>query len=270
MGEDIALVYMTAGISSRFGGKIKQFVKIGPNNETLMGYSLKQALPAGFTKIVFIVGNMTEKPFKEMFGNNYKGIPVYYALQEFDSSTRERPWGTCDALCAAKDLIDCSFVVCNGDDIYGENTFKILVDHLLSSKESASVGYTLEKVMPEKGSVNRGIFEIKENYVTKITENLGIEKDKLLEVNLTLKSLCSMNIFAFTKEDLAKFSSQLEEFKEKNAGDRKVECYLPVETSSLIEKGEMKMRIYTTPDAWVGVTNPEDEETVRREISQVY
>mgnify|MGYP001614605345 FL=1 len=127
---DIALVYMVAGLSSRFGGKIKQFAKVGPKGETIIEYSLNQALPEGFTKIIFIVGNKTEKPFRDMFGESYKGIPIFYSQQKFNEEEREKPWGTADALCSAKDVINCPFVVCNGDDIYGAETFRILVNHL--------------------------------------------------------------------------------------------------------------------------------------------
>lgn len=126
MPKEIALVYMVAGISSRFMGKIKHFAIVGSRGETLIEYSLKQALPSGFSKIIFIVGNKTEKPFREKFGNSYNGIPVYYALQFYDESLRDKPWGTTDALCSIKSLIDCPFVICNGDDLYG----KILLEFL--------------------------------------------------------------------------------------------------------------------------------------------
>ena len=157
MKKEIAIVYMVAGISSRFGGRIKQFAKVGPSEETLIEYSLNQALKAGFAKIIFVVGNMTEKPFKERFGDNYRGIPVYYALQKFDPKKRSRPWGTSDALCSIKEIIDCPFVVCNGDDIYGKNTFKTLFNHLKESNEEATVGFRLNEAIPEKGAVKRAI-----------------------------------------------------------------------------------------------------------------
>ena len=124
------VVYMVAGLSARFGGKIKQFAKIGPNDETLIEISVNQALKAGFDKIIFIVGEKTEAPFKEKFGEEHKGISVKYALQTYDPKFRDRPWGAADALCVAKNLIDDSFVVCNGDDLYGEETFRILLNHL--------------------------------------------------------------------------------------------------------------------------------------------
>jgi len=95
--QDISVCFLCAGVSSRFNGKIKQFAVVGINGETLMEVSLNQALKAGFSKIVFIVGNKTEIPFREKFGNSYKGIPVFYAVQKFDENERDKPWGTADA-----------------------------------------------------------------------------------------------------------------------------------------------------------------------------
>jgi len=128
--KDIALVYMVAGMSSRFNGKIKQFAKVGRNGETLIEVSLQQALRAGFSKIVFIVGEKTEKPFKEMFGEEYKGVPIFYVFQGFDSNIRDKPWGTVEAVVKIKEVVNCDFVVCNGDDLYGEFAFRKCVEHL--------------------------------------------------------------------------------------------------------------------------------------------
>ncbi|MFZ2150569.1 MAG: sugar phosphate nucleotidyltransferase [Candidatus Absconditicoccaceae bacterium] len=269
MNKEIALVYMVAGMSSRFGGKIKQFAKVGPNNSTLIEYSLQQALPAGFSKIIFIVGKMTSSPFKETFGDNYQSIPVEYATQTFDETTRDRPRGTVDALCSAKDLITGPCVVCNGDDIYGTNSFKILFDHLQNSDESVSIGYILENVVPDKGSVNRGIFQIDgENYVQDIKEMIGIEKQKLSEIGLNNKDLCSMNIFGLSKSALEALNNRSSYFKIEHNGDRKIECYLPVEISNIVKEEGFKMKLYSTPDTRFGVTNPEDEELVKKQIEE--
>src|SRR3989344_3711273 len=224
MKKDIAIVYMAAGLSSRFGGKIKQFAKVGINNETLIEYSLNQAIKSGITKIIFIVGEKTEQPFRELFKENYQGIPVYYALQIYDKKERDKPWGTTDALCSAKNLIDCPFIVCNGDDIYGENTFKILVNHFKKNKEEngASVGFKLINVIPEKGKVNRGIFKTNQNQeVRELKEVFNIE-------------------------------------------NRTSECLLPNNISELIQKNLLRLKLYQTPDKWIGITNPEDEEIVRK------
>ncbi len=267
---EIALVYMVAGLSSRFGGKIKQFAQVGPNNETLIEYSLNQALPAGFSKIVFIVGNKTEQPFKEKFGHEYKGVPIQYALQNFDEQKRDKPWGTTDALCAAKELLDCPFVVCNGDDIYGETSFKTLVEHFKDTEKNsnATIAYKLKNVVPEQGSVNRGIFELNENNTMKtLKEVFEITKQNLEEKNLTPESLCSMNIFAFTPQTLSLLNHALINFKEQNQGDRKVECLLPNEVGKLIHQGKISVKVYPTNEKWLGVTNPEDEEIIKEKLS---
>lgn len=267
--KEIAIVYMVAGISSRFGGKIKQFAQIGHDNETLMEYSLNQALKAGFSKIIFIVGNLTEKPFKEKFGNNYKGIPIKYVLQTYNSETRDRPWGTADALCTINSVIDCPFVICNGDDIYGENTFKILFNHLKNSEEEATIGYKLCEVIPETGKIHRGIFKIDDNEcVIDLTEVFNIEKCNLQATNSKPEDLCSMNIFALHPKTISYLEKNMKVFKKKNKEDRRIEFLLPTEISNLIKDNKIKMKVYPTPDKWFGITNPEDEIVVREMLKK--
>ena len=269
--KDIAIVYLVGGISSRFGGKIKQFSKVGPEGETLIEYSLKQALSAGFSKIIFIVGNKTEKPFKEMFGNNYQGIPVYYALQKYDEEIRDKPWGTVEAVVAAKDFLDCSFVGCNGDDLYGEKAFKVLAEHLNNSKDEATVGYKLKEVLPQEGKTNRGIFNIDENnYIRYLKEVFDIEKSKLEEQGLKEDDLCSMNIFALHLKTIEMLKQILARFKQEHEGDRRAECLLPKEISRLIEGNKIKMKVYPVTERWFGITNPGDEEIVRKMLQKTY
>ncbi len=267
--KDFAIVYLVAGISSRFGGKIKQFAKVGPNGETLIEYSLTQSIPAGFSKIIFVVGNKTEQPFKEKFGNSYNTIPIYYALQSYDEKARDRPWGTADTLYSAKHLLDCPFVVCNGDDLYGAETFKILINHLKNNDSGASIGYRLSKVIPEKGTTNRGIFKKdSDNNVKEIKEIFDITKDNLWEKGLKEDDLCSMNIFALHPETVKLLEPVIESFKEKHKHDRRIECLIPEEISNLIKAGKLNMKLYDTPESWVGITNPEDEEIVRERLSE--
>ncbi len=269
METKISIVYMVAGMSSRFGGKIKQFAKVGPNEETLIEYSINQAINAGIDNIIFIVGEKTEKPFRELFGDTYKKKPVEYAKQTFDSNKRDKPWGTVDALISAKNVISGPFIVCNGDDIYGENSFRILIDFLKNdSSDSATIGYFLGKVIPENGKTNRGIFEIFGNEVLKINEVFEIEKNNLEEKNLSKQNMCSMNLFALQSQTLKYLEEILDEFKEKHKGDRKAECLLPTELSKLIECGKIKMKIFPTNDDWFGVTNPEDEEKIKNELKK--
>ncbi len=269
MEKGISLVYMVAWMSSRFGGKVKQFAKVWPNDSTLIEYSLYQALPAGFSKIIFIVGKMTELPFKEMFGDSYQWIPVEYAIQQFDDAVRDRPRWTVDALCSAKQLIDWSFVVCNGDDIYWAHSFKLLFDHLQHSDESVSLGYVLENVIPEVWSTNRWIFTVDGGgYIQDIKECLWIEKNKLSEIWLKKDDLCSMNMFGLTLDILHFLDEVLSKFKKDHPWDRKIECYLPLELSNLIKNEWVKIKLYPTPDQWFGVTNHDDEEIVKKQIQE--
>ena len=120
----VAIVYLVAGLSSRFGGRPKQMAKVGPNNETLIEYSVNQALKNNFSKLIFITNTKTEQLFKNIFKNTYLNRPVLYINQTYDPIKRIRPWGTGDALSCIIGNIDESFILLNGDDIYGEDTLK--------------------------------------------------------------------------------------------------------------------------------------------------
>jgi choline kinase len=270
MQEGIALVYMVAGISRRFLGRVKQLAEVGNNRETFIECSLKQALPAGFSKIIFIVGNKTERTFKEKFGDIYQNVPVYYALQLYDEKTRERPWGTTDALCSAKYLLNCPFVVCNGDDLYGKNSFRILAEHLKENTSCAAIGFNLESVLPEEGKVNRGIFQHYNGFITGLKEIVGISKSDVESGIIDKNSLCSMNLFALQPEVLTELSLLLSQFKEKNKNNKSIEALLPEDISALIKQKKISMKIYSTPDSWLGITNPKDEEVIKKKLVEVY
>jgi len=264
---EIALVYLVAGISSRFGGKVKQLAKVGPNNESLIEYSINQALPTGFTKIIFIVGERTEKPFKELFGDNYKGIPVQYCLQTYDTKIRDKPWGTLDSLLSAKSLINSAFVVCSGDDLYGKKAFKKIVEHLKNNKNNVTIGYKLKNVLSDKGTVNRGVFQVDSNdYVTLIKETFNIDKSNFHEKELTEESLCSMLFFGLQPEVMDLLKEKLDNFKQTHQGDRTTETILPEEIGNLIQEGKITMKCYSTEEKWIGITNPEDEFIVREKL----
>ena len=265
----LTIVYMVAGLSSRFGGKIKAFAEVGPKGETLIECSLDQAIKAGFTKIIFIVGNKTEKPFKEKFGDNYKGVPIAYVLQKYNPEKRDKPWGTCDAVCTLKGKINEPFLISNGDELYGEKSFQILVEHLEKEKTPATIGFDLMEMFPEKGTANRGIFALDENNTVKsINEIIGISKENFKEKGVEENSFCSVNVFVLTPNILEELDKILTKFKEEYKENRTAECLLPIELTRLIKGDKIKIKFYYSPEKWLGITNPEDELKVKEELTK--
>ncbi len=270
--QKIAVVFMCAGMSSRFGGKIKQFEQVGPKGETLMEVSMQQAIRAGFNEIIFVVGEKTESAFKDKFKARYMNTPVFYAKQELNHEERDRPWGTVDALVSAKVVITSPFVVCNGDDLYGEKSFKTMYEFLSKSTdeaECATMGYELGNVLSEQGGVNRAkyLLDSKKN-VSGILEIFDIKESNMQENDLTKKTLVSMNMFGLKKKTLEFLEKRLIEFKEKNKGDRRAECYLPTELGALAKNKKITLKLLHTKDKWLGITNPGDEVEVRKKLAR--
>ena len=250
---------MVAGLSSRFGGKPKAFAKIGPNNESLIEVSIDRAIKAGFNKIIFIVGKETQSTFKEFFHNHHKGLPVEYALQTYNPEIRDKPWGTADAICSANHLINTACLVCAGDDLYSEETYQTLFNHIKNETTDATVGYTLNEHLPEEGEVNRGIFQVENNYVTSSDEILKISRTNLKEKNLTLNTPCNISIFLLQKATLNQLNEILIKFKQENQDSRTKECYLNVELGNLVKNNKAKLRYHPGEGRMIGITNPQDE-----------
>ncbi len=268
MAEDIAVVYLAAGMSARFGGTVKQLASVGCRNETLIEISVHQAIAGGAEKIIFVVGDKSEGPFREKFGNNYNGKSVFYARQQFDSVVRDGPWGTADSLCAARYLIDWPFIVCNGDDLYGQESFALLKEHLDEDEDEATLGYRLANVLPDLGSANRAIFEMQNNYVQGLKETFHIEKDRLEEQGLNPDVLCSMNIFALHQKTLEYLEEEVTRLKVLAIADRQEELLLPDEIAKLIKKRKIRMKLYPVNSECIGITHRNDEEIVRQKIEQ--
>ena len=266
---EVTLVCMVAGLSRRFGGRIKGFARVGPNGERLVELILEQALSAGVSRIVFVVGEATRTPFQELFGSRHRGVSVEYALQVFDPEVRRKPWGTVDAVCAARDLIDGPFVVCNGDDICGEQAFRLLADHLGRSENAATVGFPLAKMLPEEGTVNRGVFQLNDDGTLKAAAELfDLDRDSIAARGLTPDTICNVNLFGFHPPVLGMFEDVLASFKAEHAGDPAAECLLPTEIDGLVSSGKLVMDVYVSEEDWIGVTNPDDEQKVRELLAR--
>ena len=181
-----ALVIMAAGIGSRFGGGIKQLEPVGPNGEIIMDYSIHDALEAGFDRIIFVIRHDLEEDFKEVIGNRIEKIaPVTYAFQELSDvpegfsvpADRKKPWGTGQAVLAAKKAIKTPFIVINADDYYGKEGFKAVHDYLVNGGKSCMAGFVLKNTLSDNGGVTRGICKMNEDYnLTEVVETKNIVK----------------------------------------------------------------------------------------------
>lgn len=254
------VVFMVAGMSSRFGGNPKQMAIVGPNNETLIEYSVNQALTCEFNKIIFITNKKTENLFIDIFGKVYKNTPVVYIQQNYDENERSRPWGTTDALCSILENVDEPIILLNGDDIYGECTFKRGFE-LMNIKESNIIGgQKLYKTLPEKGKVNRGIIFTSEDDVIGLKEMLGISKEENPEL---LNQFGNVNFIGLQVNILVELKKILDKFKCLNRGNKKIECLLPDNLNELIVKDILKMKYFEIKYNVIGITNPGDEVIIR-------
>lgn len=291
-----SLVIMAAGIGSRFGGGIKQLEPVGPNGEIIMDYSIYDALEAGFDKIVFIIRKDIEKDFREIIGNRIEKVAnVEYAFQALDAlpegfsvpDGRTKPWGTGQAILAAKDVIHEPFLVINADDYYGKEGFKKLHDYMVEEMDEngemmqmCMAGFILANTLSENGGVTRGVCSVDQNgYLAKVTETYEIyrESDRMHAVTkegeptfVSANQHVSMNMFglpvAFLDELERGFPEFLANVKE---GDLKVEYLLPTIVDQCIRQNKAKVRLLETRDKWFGVTYKEDKPTVVAAIQKL-
>lgn len=282
-----SLLIMAAGIGSRFGGGIKQLEPVGPNGEIIMDYSIHDAIEAGFNKIVFIIRRDIEDDFREIIGNRIEkicdklGVKVEYAFQSLEDipdgfvmpSERKKPWGTGQAVLAAKECINEPFAVINADDYYGKEAFIKLHDYLLTCDKShpydfCMAGFILKNTLSENGGVTRGICKVNENgYLTDVVETSDIVKTADgAEVNgekIDANSHVSMNMWGLTPEFMTVLEDGFVQFF-KNIGDNilKSEYLLPIYIGQLLREDKVSVKVLETNDKWFGVTYKEDKKTV--------
>jgi UTP-glucose-1-phosphate uridylyltransferase len=282
---DLTLVVLAAGMGSRYGG-LKQLDPVGPSGEIILDYSVRDALLAGFTKVVFVIRREMLEQFRDSVGTRYEGkIPVEYAFQELEPLPggrvspvgRTKPWGTGHAVLAAKTVVRGSFAVINADDYYGPSGFAKLALFLQAAEQGqySMVGYRLEKTLSDHGSVSRGICRSNSaGYLVDITERTAIEKQggKIVAaatppVSLSGDEPTSMNFWGFTPDLFSRLERLFEEFLEVRGEDLKAEFYLPGAVSDLIALGEGSVKLLQTDDSWYGLTYPEDRPLVVRALA---
>jgi len=283
------LLILAAGIGSRYGG-VKQMDKIGPSGESIIDYSVYDAIRAGFGKVVFVLNPKIEKEFKEVYEARLVGkIETDYVLQEVSavpkgveiSSDRIKPWGTGHAVLVAKNVINEPFAVINADDFYGKNAFDLISEFLTNisnnSSDYAMVGYRLENTLSENGSVSRGICQTKNGLLTDVVERTSIMyqnqdivfTDEGETQTIAGDSVVSMNFWGFSPLYFEQLENDFIEFIKKNAGEIKAEFYIPTVVNDLINKKEATIKMLTSNDRWFGVTYQEDKATTINAINEL-
>ena len=295
------LLVLAAGMGSRYGG-LKQMDGLGPNGETIIDYSIYDAVQAGFGKVVYIVREYFREQMEQTVRAKYAGVTCtdgeplefVFVTQELDkipagytlNPERQKPWGTAHAVLMAKDVIHEPFAVINGDDFYGKESFRILADwcraHEKTEGEYCIVGFELENTLSENGTVSRGICSYDDkNILTGIAEHLEIGKEadgKVYgnnsvtgenHVELAAKALCSMNMWGFTPDYFVKSASIFEDFLKKNIMEPKKEFYIPYAVDVIVKGGNGSCEVLSTPSHWFGVTFKEDRPGVVAKFAQL-
>ncbi len=282
------LVVLAAGMGSRYGG-IKQMEGFGPGGETLMDYSIYDAIRSGFKKLVFIIRRDFAKEFKEIFEPRLKDrIELEYVYQDMNAFTegmtipeeRKKPWGTAHAVLCSMEVVNEPFAVINADDFYGQDAFEKAQNFLLSEctpDRYAIIGYDLLKTLSENGTVNRGICQVDvEGNLTSIVEriNVGMKDGKVIcddnkePKELPLHTSVSMNFWCFYPSIFEYTQKLFREFLQENIQNPKAEFFIPIVADQCIKDGGT-IRVITTPVPWFGVTYKEDAPDVEKRLKKL-
>ncbi len=274
-----SLLILAAGMGSRYGG-LKQLDSFGPNGETIIDYSIYDAIKAGFTKLVFIIRKSFASEFIRAIENRWKNkIEAHYVFQENEMlpdpyicpKDRVKPWGTGHAVWVAKDVIEEPFGVINADDFYGREAMNILYQFLILQKEYGVVAYRLENTLSEFGSVNRGICQVSaDGFLRKVNECKNIRKDNQIYYELEGQrfvlepsTLVSMNMWAMQTNYFDWAEAYFSSFLSKELNNDKAEFYIPDLIQNLIDQKYQKIHVIRSESNWIGVTYQEDKPSVQ-------
>jgi len=288
--KKLTLVVLAAGMGSRYGG-LKQMDTFTSQGDTIIDFSLYDALQAGFQKFVFVIRKSIEKDFRATIDNKLKNkAEVKYVFQEvnnvpekYKNSKREKPWGTGHAVLMTKNVVNENFAIINADDFYGREAFNDIAKQLIETKENSfefcMVGYALKNTISENGYVSRGeCFVNKEGYLTNVIERtrietidgfLKFEDEKGKMVSIDKETTVSMNIWGFTTNYFGYGEKLFLDFLEKNKENLKAEFYLPFIVNSLLASKKATVKVLKSKAKWFGVTYNEDKENVEKEIKKL-
>jgi dTDP-glucose pyrophosphorylase len=285
---DLTLVILAAGIGSRYGG-IKQLDSVGPNGETLMDYSIHDAIKAGLTKVVFIIRKDLQLAFDNQYKERFKDqIEISYVYQdEFkiyeDQYTikRSKPWGTGHAQLSTREAVKTPYVVLNADDYYGTSVYQIMSDALRQNQDENMVfmmGYKLANTLSEHGTVARGVCKVDDsNYLIGVTELTKISREGSQIVyrnngdirELQGSDVVSMNFWGFYPSIYKEIDGLFKSFLDHNYTNPKAEFYIPTFVDILLNQGKIKVKVLPTDEVWFGVTYREDKQPVDVKIMEL-
>jgi hypothetical protein len=274
-------------MGSRYGG-LKQIEAVGPAGETIMDYSVYDALRAGFGKLVFVIRRDIEQPFRQIVGARFeKRVPVEYVFQELNRLPagfsvppgRAKPWGTAHAILMAEEAVHEPFAAINADDFYGAESYRLLAGHFRSGgADYAMVGFVLRNTLSDFGGVARGVCQVDENqFLQSVTELTGIERDGAGAKNtvegrtarLTGDESVSMNFWGFHPALFGQLKERFAQFLKTKGGDLKAECYIPSVVNDLVAAGRARVKVLRCNASWFGVTYREDRPRVLDSIRQL-
>jgi len=280
---DISLLVMAAGMGSRYGG-LKQLDAVGPSGETIIDYSVYDAIQAGFNKVVFIIRKDFEDEFRSQITEKYSGkIRVEFAFQDLHDlpdgficpEGRTKPWGTGHAILAASGMIHEPFVAINGDDFYGRESFKVVADYYLSGADDFSmVAFQLDKTLSTFGGVTRGLCTVQEGKLDTVIETgelqrteQGVTSDR--NIKLDGSEPVSMNVWGFTPVVFKYLRDMFVEFLHDEGNKLKSEYLIPSVVNELIQSGREDVHVLRSTSSWFGVTYKDDRPFVMEEIQKL-
>jgi NDP-sugar pyrophosphorylase family protein len=283
------LLILAAGMASRYGS-MKQIQGFGPSGETIMEYSIYDAIRAGFKKVVFIIREEFADDFKTIFEPKLKGkIETGYVFQDLKSfagnrqipADRSKPWGTAHAVLCAKDAVHEPFAVINADDFYGRDAFQKAYNFLTeecSEKVYSIIGYDLVRTLSDNGTVNRGVCQVdSKGNLTSIAERVNIaEKDGKIKVEdgmqpdvLPRDSKVSMNFWNFHPSIFSYTEKMFGEFLDENISKPKSEFFIPIVADKFINQEGGIIEVIPTSAQWFGVTYKEDAPEVQQKLDEL-
>ncbi|MDF3078825.1 MAG: nucleotidyltransferase [Sphingobacteriaceae bacterium] len=283
------LLILAAGMASRYGS-MKQVDGFGPNGETIIDYSIYDAIRAGFGKVSFIIREEFLDNFKAIFEPKLKGrVETDYVFQSYDLTQfgidktieRAKPWGTAHAVLAARNQINEPFCVINADDFYGYDSFEKMAKFLtteVSDTNYSLIGFQIDRTLSEHGSVSRGVCKVDENgNMAEINERTQVYfkgdgvvyEEGGVETDLPTDTRVSMNFWGFTPAVFKQSEPMFKKFVEANENNPKAEFFIPLVADELIKTGQAAFKVIPTSSKWFGVTYKEDKPIVQESISKL-